>query len=80
MNRDTSALARAWGDEIRARRKQYGLDQRQLADHLGVSQATVSRWETGVMVPGAVMQARLVARLGIDPVALHRLVSKAVPA
>lgn len=80
MNEDTRSLATAWGREIKTRRKALKLDQTELAEHLGVSQATVSRWESGAMLPGAVMQARLVSRLGIDPVQLHRLVTSAVPA
>lgn len=77
MNTDTRTLAKAWGYEIRTRRKMLDLDQVGLAAHLGVSQATVSRWEQGHMVPGSAMQAKLVARLAIDPVSLHRLITSA---
>lgn len=34
-------------DIIKTRRKELGLTQRQVADRVGVSEATVSRWETG---------------------------------
>ena len=37
--------------EVRALRKRLGLSQQQLADVLGVRQATVSEWETGVYQP-----------------------------
>ena len=75
MNTHRRALAAAWGEEIRARRQALDLDQVQLAANLGVSQATVSRWETGQMAPGTQMQARLVSELGVDAVSLHRIVT-----
>lgn len=34
-------------DIIKTRRKELGLTQRQVADRVGVSEATVSRWESG---------------------------------
>lgn len=76
MNTDTRSLAAEWGREIKTRRKALKLGQVELAEHLGVSQATVSRWESGAMVPGTAMQARLVKRLGIDPKQLYDLVTK----
>lgn len=36
------------GPELRERRKALALTQTQLAARLGVPQATISRWETGV--------------------------------
>lgn len=35
------------GDRLRQRRKELGLSMRQIADQIGVSEATVSRWESG---------------------------------
>ena len=37
--------------EIKAWREERGLSQREMADVLGVRQATVSRWESGERVP-----------------------------
>lgn len=75
VNADSKALAKAWGREIRERRKMLGIGQIELAAHCGVSQATISRWESGAMAPRTAMQSRLVSRLAIDPVALHRIVT-----
>lgn len=39
------------GENIRNLRLQHKLTQEQLADHLGVSYQSVSRWENGVTYP-----------------------------
>ena len=36
------------GDKIQSCRKKAGLSQEALAQELGISRQTVSRWETGV--------------------------------
>lgn len=36
---------------LRCYRKRLGLDQDELAELLGVAQATISRWEAGIRVP-----------------------------
>ncbi len=36
------------GKFIASERKQRGLTQRQLADKLGISDKTISKWETGI--------------------------------
>lgn len=36
-------------DELRARRKALGLSQQRLAEAIGVTQHTISRWEEGKM-------------------------------
>lgn len=38
-------------DEFKRIRLSMGLNQQELADLLGVRQATVSRWEAGIPVP-----------------------------
>ena len=38
-------------DELKNLRKQKGLTQKELADRLGIAQATISAWETGVNKP-----------------------------
>ncbi len=45
--------------EIRNRRTSLGLSQGQLGDLIGVTQATISNWETGRTVPSARMRDRL---------------------
>lgn len=35
------------GDKLRHRRKLLGLSMKEVADRIGVSEATVSRWESG---------------------------------
>jgi putative zinc finger/helix-turn-helix YgiT family protein len=48
------ALRKAAGlllpEEIRDIREHFGLSQKQLADLLGIGEATVCRWETGVQI------------------------------
>ena len=54
--------------DIKARRKELGYTQKEIAQHLGVSQTTVLRWEKGDvndMRRGAV--ARLAEILDVDP-------------
>jgi putative zinc finger/helix-turn-helix YgiT family protein len=45
--------------EIRSRREALGLSQRQLAQHLKVAEATVSRWETGGQIQERAMDLLL---------------------
>lgn len=50
------------GRQIKALRKKLGLRQHQFCDLLGVTQGTVSRWETGVETPrgpAAIMLVKL---------------------
>lgn len=35
--------------DLRALRKRHGLSQRELAEHMGTTQVTVARWETGAV-------------------------------
>jgi transcriptional regulator with XRE-family HTH domain len=48
-----------WASYIRDYRKRYGLKQADFAAIMGVEQATVSRWETGLLRPGVTAQRRL---------------------
>lgn len=48
-----------WQGQIRRFRKARGLTQAALAEHLGVEQATVSRWECGTHEPELGIQRRL---------------------
>ena len=48
-----------WATYIRAYRRNRGLKQADFAAIIGVKQATVSRWETGMLRPGLASQRRL---------------------
>lgn len=45
--------------DVYAARKKLGMSQEQLAEALGVSRNTVSRWETGIVQPSAKNQEAL---------------------
>lgn len=51
-------------------RRQSGLTQQQLAEHLGVSNKSVSRWETGQSAPDVFLLPTLAALLGVTVDAL----------
>ena len=51
------------GSNIQSRRKMVGLTQEQLAERLGVSRQTVTKWETGDSTP----DVSLDALVGYDP-------------
>jgi transcriptional regulator with XRE-family HTH domain len=55
-----------WGGVVRAVRLRSGYSQQQLAEHLNVSQRTVSRWERGDDNPSIAQQKRL-RDLGWEP-------------
>ena len=58
--------ADGWSKIIGKYRLRYGLSQAQLADTMGVSQRTISRWERGDDQPGLIQQKRL-RDLGWEP-------------
>ena len=62
-------------DDIRPNREQFGLSQRDLADHLGVAVETISRWENGVLTQTRAMDSRPAGYLGV-PAARAALVKK----
>jgi transcriptional regulator with XRE-family HTH domain len=53
-------------------REQRGLTQQQLADRLGTTDVTVSRWETGKRQPTLNVQAAIAEALDIHPLDLCR--------
>jgi transcriptional regulator with XRE-family HTH domain len=59
-------------EELRTRRAALGLSQAQLAGRLGISQQTVSRWESGSAIPGPRRIAELAAAVGLNLSALFR--------
>lgn len=66
-----------FGEILRTRRAEQGLEQRDVADRLGVTQQTVSKWETGVTIPRAPRIAALASLLDLDPGLLHRAAGSA---
>ena len=59
-----------FADTLKKLRKDKGLSQRALAEKMYVTNATVSRWESGYRLPDAVMISRLSEVLGADVNAL----------
>lgn len=57
----------ALGAEVRERRQALGLSQRQLAERVGIKQPDVSVIESGQVVSGMLMVARLALALGMQP-------------
>lgn len=53
-------------ENIRTYRKERGLTQKELAANLGISDKTVSRWESGVQLPEASLLPALAGALGVD--------------
>ncbi len=47
------------GENIRTARKKAGVSQKELAEHLGVYQKDVSRWENGERTPSTEVFARI---------------------
>ena len=58
------------GDIIRSQREQRGMTQCELAEVLGIGQATLSSWETGSRTPHARRLPALEEALGLPPRAL----------
>lgn len=54
------------GKYIAGKRKELGLTQRQLADKLGMSDKSVSKWERGICLPDVALYAELCQILGIS--------------
>lgn len=54
------------GGFLAERRKALGLTQRQLAERLGMSDKSVSKWERGVCLPDVSVYAELCGILGIS--------------
>jgi len=58
---------RTWGEHVRRQRILRGITQRESANELGVSEETISRWETGKRAPDVRRLPRLIAFLGYCP-------------
>ena len=57
-------------NNIRARRKEMGMTQKELAERLDISDKTVSRWESGGQTPDADMLPEIAEALGVSVGAL----------
>ena len=55
-----------FGETIRREREAKGLRIRDLAEQVGVSFATIARWETGTRRPGLMNLHRLSQALGVS--------------
>ncbi|MDA3648843.1 helix-turn-helix transcriptional regulator [Saccharopolyspora indica] len=58
--------ARALGAELRECRRHAGLTQQELADQIGVSHVSVSRYESGTRLPKPEDVAQILATLGVN--------------
>src|SRR4051794_34030431 len=65
-------LYASWGKAIARRRAELKLSQQQLADALGIRQATVSKLERGRLCPSDTMKFKLAAALQKSPEDLFR--------
>jgi transcriptional regulator with XRE-family HTH domain len=60
------------GETVKIRREELGLGQLELAERLGVSQQTVSRWEKGLALPRPGRVQELARELELDARRLQR--------
>lgn len=60
------------GETLKVRREERGLDQAALAEQLGVTQQSISRWEHGRALPRPQRVRQLAEVLGLDVERLHR--------
>lgn len=54
------------GTYIAGKRKALGMTQKQLAEQLGMSDKSVSKWERGICLPDVALYAELCQILGIS--------------
>ena len=54
------------GENIKNARKSAGVSQKELAEHLGVYQKDVSRWENGERTPSLEVFARICKTLNVS--------------
>lgn len=66
MSRDKSSFKSIFGRNLKLARKQADLNQEELAQLVGVSRDTLSRYERGDIIPSAEVLAALVVSLGPD--------------
>ena len=59
-------MSEQFAETLKKLRTKCGLSQQTLAEKMYVTKATVSRWESGVRLPDAIMITRLSEILGVD--------------
>lgn len=72
---DRQDYAIALGKLIELARETRGMTRKELAESLGVSAATVSRFEAGQTLPNAMVLAKLAEALKLPPSAFNEVVS-----
>ena len=60
-----SDIARIFAENLRGRRRELGLTQRELGERLGYSEKAISKWEGGSSMPPAVMLPALASELRV---------------
>lgn len=61
------------GETLKIRREELGLGQDDLAEKIGVSQQTISRWEKGLALPRPARVVELARLMQVDTRWLHRV-------
>jgi len=62
---ENTAIKRSLGEVLKSHRTECSMTQEFVAEHLGVSRQTVSKWETGVNEPGTSNLLRLAKLFGV---------------
>ena len=73
----TDELLRMWGNNVKQFRGARQLSVAEFAEAVGVTQATVSRWEAGLMAPRDRHKVAIATVLGVDVYTLFPLVRPA---
>ncbi|MBR5714052.1 MAG: helix-turn-helix transcriptional regulator [Clostridia bacterium] len=58
------------GERIKDMRKKLGLTQKELAERMGVKDAVISQYETGIRMPKYETVVRFAAAMGVSPYAI----------
>ena len=73
---ETAAIKRSLGEVVKAHRTECNMTQEFVAEHLGVSRQTVSKWETGVNEPSTSNLLRLAKLFGVPADRLLKEIEK----
>jgi DNA-binding XRE family transcriptional regulator len=64
---DARIPLRRWGEAVLQARKTLWMSQAELADHVGVTQQTISKVELGTVVPSDRTKVRIAHAIGMHP-------------
>lgn len=67
-------LYRLWGSTMRRQREYLGLTRAEVAERLDTTEATLSRWEAGIVMPNDERKIEIADLYGVPPVTLFPLV------